>query len=409
MSDSPPTLGLTAPGLIWRRRKDEWVAVWLCRTDLSKKGFEPRSVPLWHGVELPDETRQHISDECNRLQAEMLAFNHQGYTKADPFDETLTGLCEAYQTDPDSNFPRLRFRTRKHYATLMRRIIKDHGEENVRDVRAREAKSWHQKWTEESGVAMAHALVGMLRTLFGFGATFLESKECERLSVVMHRMKFKVPDARTDILSADQAAAIRRIARSSGLRSVAWAQAFQFDCTFRQKDCIGEWVPISEPGVSDTTLRGMKWLRGIRWEEIDQMMVLRHVTSKRQKPIEIDLKLAPMVVEELTKDYGAFDRSLMPASGPIIVHEVTMRPWVYETFRGQWRKFANQVGIPKTVKNMDTRAGAITEATDADVPLESVRHAATHSNISTTEKYSRASTRKVANVMRIRAEHRNKE
>lgn len=408
MSDNPPAIGLTAPGLIWRRRKDEWVAVWLCRTDISEKGFEPRSVPLWHGVELPDEKRQHISDECNRLQAEMLAFNHQGYMKADPFDGTITGLCEAYQTDKGSNFPRLRYSTRRFYTTLMQRLIKDHGEEDLRDIRAREALIWHQKFVEESGVAMAHALVGMMRTLFGFGATYLESKECERLCGIMHRMKFPQAPARSTIISAEQATAIRKIARKGGLRSMAYAQAFQFDCTFRQKDCIGEWVPIAEPGVSDTTLRGMKWLRGIRWEEIDQNMILRHTTSKRQKDIEIDLKLAPMVVEELTADFGAFDRSLMPASGPIIVHEVTMRPWVYETFRGQWRKFANQVGIPKTVKNMDTRAGAISEATDAGIPLESIRHAATHSNTSTTERYSRSAAGKVANVMTLRAEFRNK-
>lgn len=407
MSDNPPTIGYEAPGMIWRRRKNEWVSVWLCRTDIAEKGFVPRVVPLWNGQEPTDTERLWISQECNRLQADMLAFNRNGPETRELFDGTLEGLAAAYQTDPDSNFPRLRFGTREHYVTLINLIMKEYGEEDIKTIRARELRSWHRQWADK-GTSIAHAKMGMLRTLFNFGAVYLESDECARLSGIMHGMRFKMAKPRTERLTAEQATAIRQLARRSGLRSIAWAQAFQFDCTFRQKDVIGEWVPIAEPGVSDVTDGGTKkWLRGIRWEEIDQHMVLRHTTSKRQKDIEIDLTLAPMVVEELTKDFGAFDRSLMPASGPIIVYEVTLRPYLGDRFRINWRKLATQCKIPKSIRNMDTRAGAISEATDAGASLEDVRHAATHSNISTTQNYSRGSTAKVANVMKLRAAHRN--
>jgi site-specific recombinase XerD len=57
---------------------------------------------------------------------------------------------------------------------------------------------------------------------------------------------------------------------------------------------------------------------------------------------------------------------------------------------------------------MDSRAGAISEATDAGADLEHVRHAATHSDISMTQRYSRNSVEKVANVQHKRASHRNK-
>lgn len=63
-------------------------------------------------------------------------------------------------------------------------------------------------------------------------------------------------------------------------------------------------------------------------------------------------------------------------------------------------------GIPDDVKNMDSRAGAISEATDAGADLEHVRHAATHSDIGMTQKYSRGSADKVAGVQRKRTEHR---
>lgn len=407
MLDNPPTLGREAPGMIWRRRKNEWVSVWLCRTDIAEKGFTPRTVSLWHGQHPTDAESFWISQECNRLQAAMLKFNRHGHEKVDQFDGTLEGLAAAYQTDPDSNFPRLRYGTRQHYITICNLIMKKYGEESLKELRARELRAWHREWTE-AGTSIAHTKMAMLRILFNFGSVYLESDECARLAGIMHGMRFKMAKPRTERLTAEQATAIRHQARLSGLVSIAWAQAFQFDCTFRQRDVIGEYVPMAEPGVSDVMFQGWKWLRGIRWEEIDQHMVLRHTTSKRNKDIEIDLNLAPMVVEELTRDFGGFERSLMPASGPIIVFEVTMLPFHNNIFRNNWRKIANACGIPKTVRNMDSRAGAISEATDAGATLEDVRHAATHSNIATTQNYSRGSTGKVANVMKLRAAHRNR-
>lgn len=420
MSDSPPKIGDTAPGLIWRKRKSEWVAVWLARTDLVNRGFLPRVVRLWNGVEPSDDDRKHISEECNRLQSEMLLWGRQGDVRPEQFDGTLEGLVEAYQTDKDSKFKKLRYATREYYTVLMRRIIKDHGDEDLVDIRARELLGWHEKWTDASGVAMAHALMGMLRTLFGFGATYLESDECERLCGIMHRMRFKMAKPRTVHLTAEHANAIRATAHETGRHSIAMAQAFQFDCTFRQKDVIGEWVPIDEPGVSDTTAHGKKWLRGIRWEEIDESLILKHTTSKRQKDIEIDLKLAPMALEELERKYGKLvvenpvtkaitvNRHLLPASGPIIISEYTGRPWFAQEFRRRWRRDADLAGIPKEIRNMDSRAGAISEARDAGADLESIRHAATHSNITTTQNYSRGAADIVAKVMKLRGDHRNR-
>jgi hypothetical protein len=57
---------------------------------------------------------------------------------------------------------------------------------------------------------------------------------------------------------------------------------------------------------------------------------------------------------------------------------------------------------------MDSRAGAITEATDAGATLEETRHAATHSDTKMTQRYSRGSSDKIAAVMKKRIEHRNK-
>jgi integrase len=178
----------------------------------------------------------------------------------------------------------------------------------------------------------------------------------------------------------------------------------------RQRDGIGEWVPETEPGKSEVTWRGMKWLRGIRWEEVTDDLILEHVTSKRQKKVEIDLKLAPMVMIELQSAYcelgEPLTRARLPKSGPIIIDEETGYPYLAHTFRRTWRRVARAAGVPDTVKNMHSRHGAISEATDAGADLEHIRHAATHSDIGMTQRYSHNSADKTARVQQQRVAHR---
>jgi hypothetical protein len=131
---------------------------------------------------------------------------------------------------------------------------------------------------------------------------------------------------------------------------MALAQALQFDLRLKQTDVIGEWVPLSEPGVSDiiNDTKG-KWIRGLRWEEIDSNLILRHVTSMWQEEVVIDLRNAPMVMEELAKI------GRLPARGPVIACEgAGGEPWVQAEYRRWWRKLADAAGVPKSVKNMNS-------------------------------------------------------
>jgi hypothetical protein len=342
-------------------------------------------------------------------QNEMLIWGRGGVPEINKFDGTIRSLIACYRTDPDSGYRKLRYRTRENYDSLCRRIEKDRGDDLVSEVRARHLLRWHEEWISEGHTAMAHSLVGMLRTLCTFGATMLESEACRALKTTLGDLKFPMAKPRTERLTAEHAIAIRAKAHEMGVPSLALAQAFQFECTLRQKDVVGEWVPSNEPGLSDVTYAGQKWLRGLRWSEIDDNLILRHTTSKRLKDIEVDLWNAPMVLEELERQFGlGWDRSKLPRSGPIIVYEQTGRCYVTYQFRWLWRRVANLAGIPKAVRNMDSRAGAISEATDAGAALEDVRHAATHGDIKMTQRYSRGAAEKTAKVMQLRTAHRNK-
>lgn len=394
-----------APGLKWRKHANAREAIWRARADLIKRGYAPKNVRLWKGVELTEIDRLWIVDRCNACQNDMLLWSRGGLPGNLPtFNGTLRSLIAHYQTDRDSPYQRLRYGTRINYDRMLARISAQRGATPLADIKARLVIAWHKEWGDGGKVTMAHELVGHLRTLFGFGATILEDPECERLRGVLHIMRFKMPKPREERMTAEQATALRAKAHEKGFHSMALAQALQFELMLRQKDVIGEWIPVKEPGASDilNPKRGLKWMTGLRWSEINERLILRHTTSKRQKDIQVDLKLAPMVLDEL--EHIPPEHRL----GPVIVNEATSLPYMTTTFRLKWRQVADAAGLPLSVKNMDSRAGGISEATDAGAELEHVRHAATHSNITTTQGYSRGAAEKIACVMALRTAHRNK-
>lgn len=333
--------------------------------------------------------------------------------RAETVPVTLADLVRIYQTDRISTYHQLRYHTRQNAASILRRLVAAHGHVELSAIKRRDLAEWYMDWAKDGKVSMAHSFIAQLRTMSGYGASMLENDECERISSVLHRMKFAHGPARTERLTSDQVVAIRTAAREHfGWYSLALAQAFQFECMFRQKDICGEWIPLAEPGESDVVVRGQKWLRGIRWEEINDKWILTHKTSKRQKDIQWNLAAAPMVLEELAVmvelPVDQLSRHLFPVSGPIIINDVNGLPWTANEYRRKWRKVADHCKIPKGVKNMDTRAGAITEATEAGADLEHVKHAATHSDIAQTQRYSRGASEKIASVQKTRVEFRNK-
>lgn len=319
-----------------------------------------------------------------------------------PAGRTLADLIDSYRTDKVSSYHRLRYHVRRNHENLLRRLRADYGHKALSDIRARDIKEWHLGWAADGKLSVGHAFIAQLRTLSGYGAVDLEEPEAERLCLVLHKLKFPAPPPRLSFLTAPQADAIRAVAHEMGWPSIALAQAFQFECMLRQGDVIGQWVPFDEPGESDVRFRSQKWLRGLRWNEISDDFVLTHVTSKKGKELTVDLKLAPMVLAELPK---VIHRE---PNGPVIINEITAMPWSASEFRRKWRICADLAGVPKSVFSMDSRAGAITEATEAGAELEHVKHAATHSDIAMTQRYSRNAQAKIANVQQIRLQARNR-
>lgn len=413
MTKRPVTVR-SAPGLSWAKYAgDRWEARWRCRQDIRDRGFKPASVRVWIGVEPTKDEWDRIADICTSLQHEMLLYANGGPPSLEgvaALDGTLRSLIRCYRTDPDSGFAKKRYASRVHYEHLFKKIDEEHGDKPLAEIKGRMFRRWYETWAEAGTTTIQRSYITMLRILLNYGAALLEDADCLRLATALSNMRFEGIKPRSARLTAEQVNAFRVKAHERKRPSLALAQAFQFECIFRQKDVLGEWVPIKEPGVSDVIRKNrIKWLRGIRWEEIDANMVLKHVTSKRQKEVTVDLKNAPMVLEELALKYGApVARDMLPARGPIIVAERTGAPWNVVEFRRQWRLTANAAGIPATVRNMDSRAGAITEASDGGAPLEFIKDAATHSDIGMTQRYSRNAEERIAVVQLARLERRGK-
>jgi hypothetical protein len=417
MADKPVNPKIeNAPGLVWRRHKHSLEARWQARSDLVERGYPISVYRLWirrYEEGPPDEiAAARIQDVCNALQNEMLVWGAGGVPVVE-FDGTVKGLIATYKTDSLSGYRKLRHHSRLNYNSLLKRVEQDMGHLRIAEIKARTIHENYHRWVDGGKVPLAHSLVTMLRTITSFGTAFLEDDECTRVSVILSKLRFENGKARTVRLVPAQVVALRAEAHRQDWHSIALANAFQCDGMLRQKDVIGELVPLSEPILSDVIVGNQKWARGIRWEEIDEDLVLHHVTSKKQKPVHIPLRIAPMVMEEFCWMTGKtnpdeISRADLPAKGPIIPNDKTGDPWSPFNFRRVWRELADKVGIPKTVRNMDSRSGAISEAVEAGAPLEHVRHAATHSDMSTTQRYDRGGETNTINVMELRKAYRNK-
>lgn len=409
---------LSTPGLNWRERSGSWVAVWIARADLVKRGYASRTARLWAGVEPTADDWTVIASSCERLQSQMLEWANEGSLDWNPYaiyDGKLKSLVRIYQDDPDSPFQELRPFTRKAYTTMLRILVAAVGDARIPELTFRDFKRWHQGFCKPKSAsgptrrARGHGLMTHIRIVIAFGA-LLKLPGCKDAKEILSGMEFPNPKKRTAFITATQCIAIRRKSHEMGWPSIAFAQAVMFETGVRQKDAIGERIPVSEPGLSDVIYGGKKWLHGMHSKEISPDLIWTHRLSKSLrgrnaildpaagKTEQFDLKAYPMVMEEWQH------ASLI--GGPVIVCETTKQPWDSTYFGMIWRKVATAAGIPKNVQNRDNRASAITEGRKSGATLEDMRVVAGHSKIATTAGYDRIDLETRGKVATLRSKNR---
>jgi hypothetical protein len=271
---------------------------------------------------------------------------------------TVNSLIRRYETDPDSPIHKNRFKVQATYRVLLKRLATDIGQLRIADLNAERIQRIYDEWIAGGKVAMGHALIGRFRMVCHYGMKHLEDPECTRLSTILHTMRFKLPEAHVEEMTAEHAKAIRAAAHKKGWPSIALAQAFQFELGLRQVDTIGEWVPLAEQGNSEIIYGNEKWVRGLRWSQINEDLIFQHTTTnKLRKPEEIkeDLNRHPMIKDELERVRKRLGK--LPTSGPLIICEATDKPFSTNEFRRKWRIIAKKAGVPDEVRNADSIKG----------------------------------------------------
>ncbi|CDZ60296.1 Phage integrase [Neorhizobium galegae bv. orientalis] len=389
-----------APGLKRKKNKDgTHREYWEARADLVKRGFRPSAVRLHYPV--TSEGRQQLASRCQILQAEMLAWAANGGREARGFDGTITSLSHLFQTNEDSPLQSMKYNSRENIVKSLVIIERTVGSRQIGKLLGPDFKTWHQKWAlpKEEGKLprpwRAKHAMDAVRQLIGYGVT-LGHEDCFRADTILSKIRFKTPPARMSIMTEKHVAAVRAAGHAEGFPSVSLATTLQFALAMRQKDVVGEWVPADDVEDGGITFKSSRWVNGLVWSDIDPNFILRKKHTKTGFAVEHDLKLHPAVLEEI---------ELVPAEkriGPMIISETTGVPYKNRKFTERWRKVANTAGIPKTVWNMDARAGAITEAYDLGAAETDVMKSAGHKNRQTSARYNRGTIEQTSRVARMR-------
>lgn len=394
---------LKAPGLDWRVTKTGAAPYWRASREAIKAGYTLKNVRL-SGLDV-----DAIAFRCGVLQAEMLVWLSGAGKPSGRYDGTVASLCRIFQAHPDSPYREKRHDTREFYAGYCKLLETAVGERRVDLLTGPDIRRWYNGFAEpaQAGgpkrIRRAQSAIATFRRCVSFGVE-LRHKGCAELAAVLSNMRFAGAPARDRVLTLEHARAIIAKAHDVDRPSIALAQAVAFDLTLRQRDIIGEWTPDADPARGGVVDRGRRWDQGLTWSHLDDRGVLRKPTSKSngRKVVEFNLGLYPLVSAELAR---------FPAArrvGPMVIDEGCGLPYRARHFSEVWRRIATAAGVSADVWQMDSRAGGLTESTDAGADLETARHQAGHSNVATTARYSRGSLAKTSEVARLRVAHRSK-
>lgn len=397
---------LKAPGLKRRKNRDGTTRLyWVARSDLVKRGYTPESVRLHYDETNPAHAALIIS-ACNRLQAELLQWA-SGHRR-DPlaFDGTFASLVKRYQLDPASPYNLVKWNTRRTYAERLDKIERAIGARALSACGLADFRRWYDAAKrpkmpgEAERVTKAHNFIRMLRQLLAFGIA-AELAECERLLTILDKTRFAGAPRRRERLELEHVRSFIAQATAAGRLSLALGTALQFETAMRQKDVIGEWAPIPAGAAPHgLIMNGRRWVNGLTWTDLGSDLVISKATTKTGAIVTHDLKLCPMTKELL--DLVPHERRI----GPLIIDETAGRPYAAHAYAREWRAIARLAKIPDAIRNMDARAGAITEAEDAGADLDEIRASVGHTQASTTVRYLRGAVGKSRAVAEQRLAHR---
>ncbi len=394
---------LKAPGLKRRPNKDGSMRYYWVASAVSKnaKDYPQKTVALFGE---PEE----IANRCRILTSEFkLWLSDRGMGAKPLYNGTLKSLIAVYKKTPESPYHALKFNTVEMYDRNLDLLERKVGSRQISRLTGLDFQRWYNEFkkpSKENGperMRTAYQAMQILRVIVKFGVV-ANITECVRLATVLQQMRFHVPPARTERITFEQTEAICKKAIEQGRMSIAIAQALQFELTLRQVDVTGQWEPLKEGDDMHGIVSARKrWTGGLAWSHINSEGILSKVTTKTGQLAEHDTMAYPFLRSIL--DQVPQEKRI----GPMVIDETTGLPYRDRRRFGRvWRAIADECGVPKDVWNRDSRAGGVTEGSDAGANLEHLRHHANHANVSTTARYNRNTIEKTRAVAELRVAHR---
>lgn len=396
------TDGLRFPGLKWRKRKGAAVPYWFAPVADVRDGYPIKSANLRDFANDPIG----LSARCQHLHAELLMWRRHRITTAGvaTYDGTFGSILDVWMCDPDSKFHKLKAGTLRPYTTYAAKLKRHIGHVLIRDTDGRDIMRWFALWSDNGKhLAAGRMALAVIKAALSFGV-ICRNQDCITFKIVLKELEFPNSKPRDVAPTAEQIEAAREAAHEAGAHSRALAYALQYETTIRQWDLIGEWVPLSDPRPSTVIYGDRKWI-GPHWHQIDDKLIFRTVHGKTEGWTDargvFDLSACPMVKAEIER--------IAPEKrvGPLIVSEVTGRPYRYEHFKDGWKADFKAAGLPAKFWNRDLRAGGNTEASKGRAHKEDRAKVSGHSQKVNAQVYDRDTLEAHRRVMQARLSVRN--
>lgn len=330
------------------------------------------------------------------------------------FDGTMYAACRIYQEHPLSRFQKVKRNTRKSYIDSLKIIEATVGARLIKNVTVPDVLHWYDQWRKpalEGGkerIDRASDATAQVKAVLRFCAS-MRLPFCKQLSEELSLVRFEKGGAREQELNSGMCGAFIAKALELGQTSViplararymAIGVAAQFELMLRQKDIIGERLPLGTEAPHALHCGQFLWSGYFRWENIPGWRWrMKTSKSKYRAAAEYDLTKYGLLFPLL--DSVPHDQR----TGAIIKDE-TLRPVREGSYRKWFRQIARAAGIPDDVWSMDSRAGGATEAEEAGAALDAIQNALTHSKKETTVRYIRRRSAKIADVADARQRKR---
>lgn len=374
---------LFAPGL----QKGK-TCYWRPTKKLLKAGYPIKSVRL-KGSDL------EIAQKCRDLSREAAKwFEAENVIPAQP---RMKYYISRYQGDKYSPMQKVKQNTRRGYLQNIKTIENIMGEVKASSIDfpflAMLEEDFHAKGRS---LHYVHKLFTQIRMIINYMSA-LQDPEALRIASVLSKMRIQTPPKRNVAPTRQEIMAIVRESDTAGEHMFSLGLLLQWCLALRAVDVRGQWLK----GHGGVERQGKYWQDGLTWKMFNSDMTeFQKIISKTQtrnpEPTLFSLRSLPDVRARLK----AIPRE--GRVGPVIIQKTTGLPYSADSWSKSFRRHRDRAGVSRNIRMMDTRAGAITEASVMGANPFDMRDAAGHTQLSTTDRYARGKCDAIERVVELR-------